>query len=256
VTGAGLRRVRVSAYLVARDLARNRVAVAMLLVIPLVFYALVAATTGDRDIAFELAAAGRRLLTENERHLSLLFIGMVSISGLSAFLAFVLVLRPRGADRRLVFEGYRPLELLAAKLCVLVGVAVLVALYVTALLPVFFRPARAGGVFLGFLATSLVYSTVGMVIGALVRRELEGILLILLFVNVDAGWLQSPVFYADAHNRALIRILPAHHPGQMVMLSAFTTVALTPEALRALSYAAVGLVAAAGLYWLRVRVRR
>jgi len=54
----------------------------------------------------------------------------------------------------------------------------------------------------------------------------------------------------------LIRILPAHHPGQIVMLSAFTTVPLTPEAFSALSYAAGGLVAVAGLYWLRVRVRR
>ncbi len=252
----GLRRVAVSTRLVARDLARNRVAVGLLLLIPIVFYALVAATTGDRDIAFELAAAGRRLLTENERHLSLLFIGMVSISGLSAFLAFVLVLRPLGADCRLVFEGYRPVELLAAKLCVMLGVAVAVAVYVTALLPIFFRPARATGVFLGFVSTSFVYSTLGMVIGAVVRRELEGILLILLLVNVDAGWLQSPVFYADARNRALIRILPAHHPTQITLLAAFTRNDLAPEAGAALGYAVVGLIAAAVLYWLRVRVRR
>lgn len=256
MNGAGLRRVGVSARLVGCDLARNRVAVGMLLVIPIVFYGLVAATTGDRDIVFELAGAGRRLLTEDERHLALLFIGMVSISGLSAFLAFVLVLRPLGADRRLAFEGYRPIELLAAKVCVMFAVAVLVAVYTTALLPIFFRPPRALGVFLGFLSASFVYGTFGMVIGAVVRRELEGILLILLLVNIDAGWLQSPVFYAHARNQALIRLLPGHHPGQITMLSAFTTTSITPEVVAALGYAAGGLLVAAGLYWLRVRVHR
>jgi hypothetical protein len=256
MNGAGVRRVGVSARLVACDLTRNRVAMGLLLVIPIVFYALVAATTGDRDIAFELAGAGPRLLTEDERHLSLLFIGMVSISGLSAFLAFVLVLRPLGADRRLAFEGYRPVELLAAKVCVMLAVAVAVALYVTALLPIFFRPPRAIGVFLGFLSTSFVYGTFGMVVGAAVKRELEGILLILVLVNIDAGWLQSPVFYAHAHNQALIRLLPGHHPGQITMLSAFTTTSIMPEVVAALGYAVAGLLAAVGLYWLRVRVHR
>jgi ABC-2 type transport system permease protein len=254
--GAGLRRVGVSTRLVAIDLFRNRVAVGLFLVIPIVFYVLVAATTGDRDIVFELAGAGRRLLTENERHLSLLFIGMVSISGVSAFLAFVLVLRTLGADRRLAFEGYQPIELLAAKVCVVLAVAVIVAVYVTALLQIFFRPPRVSGVFWGFLLTSFVYGTFGMIVGAVVRRELEGILLILLLVNIDAGWLQSPVFYAHARNQALIRVLPGHHPGQITMLSAFTTTSIRPEVVAALAYAAGGLLVAAGLYWLRVRVHR
>src|SRR5439155_1084469 len=49
MSAGSLRRIGVSARLVARDLARNRVAVALLVVIPIVFYGLVAATTGDRD---------------------------------------------------------------------------------------------------------------------------------------------------------------------------------------------------------------
>jgi ABC-2 type transport system permease protein len=256
VRNAALHRVAVSARLVACDLARNRVALALLLVIPIVFYGLVVLTTGHRDVVFQLAAAGRRLLTADELPLSLLFIGMVSISGLSAFLAFVLVLRPQATDQRLAFEGYRPVELLAAKVCVMLGVAVLVALYVTLLLPIFFRPARAIGVFLGFLATSLVYGAFGMVIGAVVRRELEGILLILLLVNIDAGWLQSPLFYAHATNQVLIRLLPGHHPAQITMLSAFTTATLTQEVAAAGAYIGAGLLTAAGLYWRRVRVHR
>lgn len=254
--GGTLRRVATSTRLVATDLARNRVALGLLLLVPTAFYALVYATTGARPISFRLSGAGDALLTGIERDVSLLFVGLAAVGGLSAFLAFTLVLRPAAADRRLVFEGYRPWELLAAKALTMAGAAGVLAVYLTALLPVFFRPSRATGVFTGFLLTSLLYGALGLAVGAAVRRELEGILFILLLVNIDAGWLQNPVFYGHSHNRALIRLLPGHHPGQVAMLSAFTHRGLGREAAASLAYTAVVLAAAGFLYWRRVRVRR
>lgn len=256
MTRSGIHRAWASARLVTKDLVRNRVAVSLLFVIPTVFYLLIHATTRRRDIQFQLSTLGQELLSASERDLSMLFMGMASISGLSAFLSFILVHRPAGADRRLVFEGYRPAELLAAKVVVMAGVSTLVALYVTGLLPFFFRPGRPIGVFLGFLLTSVVYGVLGLAVGAVVRRELEGMLFILLLVNVDAGWLQNPVFYAHAENQQLLRILPGHYPGQVAMLSAFTDRGLLEPTGMALGYAAAGLAVASVLYWLRVRVHR
>jgi hypothetical protein len=253
---ASTTRVRVSAALVARDLVRNRVATVMLLVIPTVLYLLIWITMGERPVPFQLSALGDRVLTAGERDLSLLFMGMTAISGLSAFVAFVLVLRPVAADRRLTFEGYRPAELLLAKVAVMLAAIVVVALYVSALLPLFFQPERALGVFGAFLLTSLVYGALGMVVGSIVRQELEGILVILLLVNVDAGWLQNPVFYGHANNQEVIRMLPGHFPGQVAMLSAFTDSGPAPEVAAALAYAGAALLLAAALFWRRVRVRR
>jgi hypothetical protein len=250
------RRIGVSAWIVGLDLARNRAAVALLVVVPTVFYLVVAATTGHEPIPFVLDSAGSAPIVADERQVSLLFIGMASVSGVSAFLSFVLLLRPVEADQRLVFEGYRPAELLVAKILVVVAVALLVAAYVTALLVLFFRADRPLGVFAGFVLTSLVYAAVGMLVGALVRRELEGILAILLLVNIDPGWLQSPAFYAHARNQALIRLLPGHHPGQVAMLSAFTHLSAGPEAAAAAAYAVARFGVAGLLYWYRVRVLR
>jgi hypothetical protein len=249
-------RIRISTALVARDLIRNRVAVVLLLMIPTVLYVLIRITMGDRVVPFQLSGLGDEIITASERDLSLLFMGMTAISGLSAFVAFVLVLRPVAADRRLAFEGYRPSELLAAKLLVLVAALVVVAAYATALLPFFFRPTRPAGVLGAFLLTALVYGAIGMAIGAVVRQELEGILVILLLVNVDAGWLQNPVFYGHAHHQGLIRALPGHYPGQVGMLSGFTDAGLLAGTAAALAYAAAALLIAAALYWRRIRVQR
>lgn len=250
------RRVVTSAGLVGRELSRNRVALGLLLLLPVVFYLVIHLTTGARPIEFQLSVTGESVLVALERDVSILFIGLASIAGVSAFLAFLLVFKPVGPDRRLVFEGFRPTELLAAKVAVLAFVAVVVALYVTALLPLFFVPERTPGVFAGFLLTALVYGAIGMAVGALVRRDLEGILLLLLLVNLDPGWLQSPVFYAHAHNQELIRALPAHHPGQVTMAAAFSEAQLGSEILLSLLYF-TGALAVAGLcYALRIRVRR
>jgi hypothetical protein len=251
-----LHRIATSARFAALDLARNRVAVALLVVAPAVLFAVVHVTTGERDIAFQLSTVQGGLLTGSERQLSLLFIGLTAISGVSAFLAFLLVIGSLASDRRLVFEGYRPAELLLARLIVMSGVAVVVAAYVRLLLPLFAAPPRTGGIFAGLFLGSLVYAALGLALGALVRREIEGMLVILLLVNIDAGWLQNPVFYAHAHQQQLIRLLPAHYPGQVVMASAFTDAGTAGAVMLSVAVAAGLSIVAAVLYGLRVRVSR
>ncbi len=53
------------------------------------------------------------------------------------------------------------------------------------------------------------------------RGQLEGVLFIVLLANIDAGWLQNPVYYTAAQNTELIRRLPAFYPSQIAMVSAF-----------------------------------
>jgi hypothetical protein len=242
-------RILISARLVGRELLRNRAAVALLLVVPTVFYMLVSITSGDREIPFRLSAVGG-MLSAPERHVAVLFIGLASVSGLSAFLAFTLVFRAAEADRRLVFEGYRPAELLAAKWLVLAAASAVVSAYVTLILPLFFAPERVAAVFPGFVLTAVVYALVGMGIGAVVRRELEGILVVLLLVNIDAGWLQSPVYYASARNAHVIRMLPGHHPSQVAMAGAFSEAELRKPLVASAAYAA-GLAAVVALLYRR-----
>lgn len=251
-----MKRVWTSARMVARELRRNRTAVSLLFLVPTVLYGLIQITTGDRSIPFLLSGRGVGLLAASERALSLLFMGTTAMCGLMAFLAFTFTWRPIQTDRRLVFEGYRPWELLGAKVLVITGAAAAVATYVTALLLAFYQPARLGGVWLGFFLGGLLYGLIGIVVGVISRRELDGILGILLLVNVDPGWLQNPVFYAGAQHRAVIQWLPSHHSCQLTLLSAFTEKSLAAELLYCGAWLAVlGLIAAAG-YRLRIGMVR
>jgi hypothetical protein len=127
---------------------------------------------------------------------------------------------------------------------------------VTGWLLLFHHPPRLGGVLIGFFLGGLLYGLIGIVLGVLCRRELDGILAILLLVNVDPGWLQNPVFYANAQHRALIHWLPSHSSCQVTLLSVFTDKPLTPELLRCAAWLmAVGLVAAVA-YRLRIGIVR
>ena len=251
-----MNRCLVSARMVARETLRNRTGVSLLFLVPTVLYALILATTADHPFPYQLSADVAGLAAGSERNISLLFMGSTAMCGLLAFVGFVLTWRPIQTDRRLVFEGFRPWELLAAKTLVVASASAIVALYVTCLLLLFYQPLRVAGVFLGFFLAGLAYALVGIATGLACRRDLDGILAILLLVNVDPGWLENPVFYAHAHNRQIIHWLPAHHPCQVAMLSALTRDRLLAEVLMSGAWLlALGLLAAF-LYMLRVGVVR
>jgi len=241
----------------ARELLRSRLVLMLIVIIPSLFYTIVALTATERLIAFRLAAiAGQPLIEVSERSESLVFIGTAVAGLLASYLALGLIQKQSEVNRRLVLCGYRPSELIVSKLAVLLGVIVMVGIYVAGLLPVFFHPKRFWLVVLGFVFAGFVYGSYGLLVGALFHRELEGVLFIVLLANIDAGWLQNPVYYAGAQNQFIIRALPAYYPSQLGMIGAFTDHAVTRPALACLGYGTVLLLVALAAYFLRMRVRR
>lgn len=110
----------------------------------------------------------------------------------TAFLAGLLgVFQVVGAadpDRRLVVCGYRPGELLGARLLtiLLAGGLVATITYGTFLLRADVTPELPAVAFAALVVAAVVYGLVGVVIGALVGRELEGSLVLVFLADVDA----------------------------------------------------------------------
>ena len=220
--------VATGALMTVRELMRNRLVLIMLFLIPSIFYTLVALTTSDRPIAFKLASVSEdTFVSVSQKSESLIFIGVAAVGFLTSFVAMNLIRRDVEVNRRLVICGYRPSELIVSKLTVLMGVILVVALFVSLSLLLFFRPDRFALTAVGLMLAGWVYGAYGLLVGAIFRRELEAILFIVLLANIDAGWLQNPIYYADAQNTEIIRALPAYFPSQISMVAAFSDHSVT-----------------------------
>jgi hypothetical protein len=248
--------VETAAAMTARDLMRKRLVFVLALAVPAVFFAAVFATTGDGLVPITLAAAAGRVTLVEERRQSLLFISIAATGLISAFFASSLIQRQLDANRRLVLCGYQAAELITARLAVLLGIIAATALYTWLTLALFSSPRFPPGVLLGIAAGAFVHGCYGLLVGTLFRRELESIFALLVLINIDAGWLQNPIYYQNARSKWLIEALPAHYPSQIAYLSAFTSDRVGALVAYGLAYGAVFLLAALALYTMRMRVAR
>jgi hypothetical protein len=240
-----------------RELSRGRLALGLAAAVPLLFFVVAALVSTHRDVTVQLAAAPTTdPLRVDERTQSFVFLAAAAASVIGAFMAASLVQRRVGASRRLVLCGYAAAELIAAKLLVLLGIVAATAVYSGALVLVLVRPERPGGVILGLALACLVYGGYGLLTGTLLRHDLETVFALLMLINVDAGWLQNPLYYAGSRSRWLIEWLPGHWPAQTSFLAAFTDHPIHNAALTAATYGAVLILLAFGIYSLRMRVRR
>ncbi len=147
----------------AHDLARRKVALLFLIGLPLLFYALSAGSSPDHAIeTADIASA-------------------FSIVGAGIFTA----LAGRTVDPRLLLIGYQPTQLVAGRLVILAVVAAPILLGTTTLMITLSDPARPGMLLLAALAVGVVGVPLGLVIGLLVPRDLEAVLLLVGFVGVQ-----------------------------------------------------------------------
>ena len=196
----------------------------LLLVIPSLFFWVVDFTTSTRITPFKLATVSEKTYIEvPARDESLIFIGVAAVGFLASFLGLNLVQKNAEVHRRMVLTGYRSWEIFIALFTVLLFTVGLLAIYVGTALQLFFTPHSLAGTLLGIFSAGMVYGSYGILSGVLIRGELEGMLLIVLLANIDAGWLQNPLFYDGAQHQEFIRYLPAWFPSQATLTAAFTS---------------------------------
>ena len=152
----------VVAALSAREVGRRRVALALMVTLPLWFY-LVRRDTEGQSI---------RMLT----------LGMGwAISALTLFV----VIAARGIDPRLRLTGASALDVIGGRLLALTGGGVVLALGYWALVLVDQRPDRPWAAGLMMVLTAVIAAPLGSLVAALLPRELEGALALLSICAVQ-----------------------------------------------------------------------
>ncbi len=219
----GLARVLIVAEMQGRDLLRRRLALLILVALPLTFYL---ANAAD-PYAPVLAGVG--------------------MSWAVAGAALFAVLAARAVDPRLVQAGLRPAELLLGRLLLLAGLGLVLAALCAAVVFLISAPPRPVVLLPGVALAALIGVPLGLAVAAVLPRELEGMLTIIGVVGIE---LSLP------SGAALASFLPLYGPIKILALASGDEGSPAPWLLHGLGYA-TALFAVAVLVWTRrVRLRR
>ncbi len=250
-------RIFTSLSMILRMLFRRKIAIILLAVIPVVFLSIVEFTASERVLPFRLASLSEKTYIEIiERGISLIFLAVASAGFLVSFLALNLIQRNSEVNMRLVICGYHPIELLISILLSLLLMISLIGVYVGLLTNIFFPVDHLASFMLGLMLTGYVYGCYGLAVGSVIKGELEGILFIVLLANIDAGWLQNPLFYTGAQNQAVIKLLPAYYPSQTAIIAAFTDYSINKASLYSLIYGSIFLLLSTIIFFRKMHIRK
>ena len=205
-----------------RMLMRRKIVLLLLTVIPCLFILMVQLTSSKNEIFFQVGiAASKTIIKAPEVNVALVFVILATTGFLASFLSLNLVQQYQEINRRLIICGYHPAELIISGLFIMLIMILLLVLCIGAAILLFFQPINPGHLILGLFFTGLTYGSYGILVGTLVKGELEGTLLVILLANIDAGWLQNPLFFSGARNKFIIQLLPAYHSSQISIAAAF-----------------------------------
>ena len=230
---------------------RNRFAWILLVAFVPVWYLLIGSMIAHHGIGFSLQATGATLVVDGH-NLTLITAGLSSITLITGFVVFAAVRRTRAFDRRLVLSGYRPTALVAAKTGGALVQAVAIGAYATIIMLFFWRPAGVWAVAVTFMLAAATYAALGLLIGVLVRGDLEGFFLIIMVSLLDT-FLENPVDNPLA-NKPILEFFPSYGSTQFAAAGVFHHQVLAGMAAVSLGWTAA--FALLGLIVLRLRMPR
>jgi ABC-2 type transport system permease protein len=230
---------------------RNRLAWMLLVVFVPVWYLILGSMTPHRGVAFRLRAAGATVVVDGH-NLTLITAGLSAITLITGFVVFAAVRRSLPFDRRLVLSGYRHTALIAAKTSAALAQAVGIGAYAALVLLVFWRPAGIWAIAVTFILGAATYAAFGLLVGVLVRGDLEGFFLIIMISMLDT-FLENPVDNPLA-NRPILEFFPSYGVTQFAGAGVFHHQVLA--SMIGLSLAWTAAFALLGLVVLRLRLPR
>jgi ABC-2 type transport system permease protein len=238
-----------------RNQTRNRLAGLLLVAFVPTWYLLMAAITTHQPLHFKLFATGQVLAVDG-RHLTLISAGLNALTLITGFAVFAAIRKTLAFDKRLVFAGYRQSTLIAAKTLAIAVVATAVAGYTAAVLLAFWRPSPAGwlAILAAFAVIALTYGALGLLLGVLVKGDLEGFFLIIMGSLMDT-FLQNPLGNPIA-NKPVLEGFPSFGPMQFAAAGAFGHTALWSHLALGLAWAAAFTAAGLIIFRLKTRSRR
>lgn len=229
--------------------ARNRLAWILLVLFVPGWYLLIGSMIPHKGAAFILRSNGTRLVVDGH-DLTLITAGLSAITLITGFVVFAATRRAIPFDRRLILSGYRPAALITAKTTAALAVAGAVGGYAAVVILAFWRPAALWSIAAAFILAAASYAALGLLVGVLVRGDLEGFFLIIMTAMLDT-FLENPVDNPLA-NKPILEFFPSYGPTQFASAGTFHHQVLPGMAVLSLAWTAA--FALLGLAVLRLRM--
>ncbi|MFJ3306932.1 ABC transporter permease [Streptomyces sp. NPDC086549] len=217
--------------------ARNRLALWLVALYLPIWLTLSYLMIPAQRVRYVLRAPGETLWAQGNE-LSQISGALNAVTQIVGFMMFSVTFNTSAFDRRLALAGYPRTYLVTAKTCVLITLSALISGYATTAMTLFWHQQRPAVLALSIFLAAITYGALGVLLGTLVRGELEGMFLILMISIADVG-LQNPIANHAADN-GYIRVLPIYGAMQAATAGGFsTTTPLTHLALQLTWFAAL-----------------
>lgn len=230
--------------------ARNRLALVLALFFLPTWIWLVRAVSYSATLHFHVPALARDLAA-NANHMNQLTGALNAATLIVGFMMFMTTHKSGDLDRRLVLAGYPRGPLLLAKAAGLVLIAVLMGLYCATVLTLLCPVRQPALLALSATVSCLVYGGIGIMLGAILRGELEGMFLIIMTSLVEVS-MHNPSIN-PALDQPGLRLLPLYAPQQAATTAVFTDTFPWTYALRGLLWFGATCAAAWALFHTRTR---
>lgn len=223
-----------------KELIRNKLGLVLIFVIPTIFLAVVDWTSGSGTFPIKLYFF--KQVTQvfiSTREISLVFMAAAIGGFLMSYYAVLLFHKEFEYFRYCIHMKLSPLTFIASRFCFFFSLIALLGIYTTLLLRSLMSFTQVISTFIGIVLLGAIYGAYGGIVGILSKDFTIAILFVALLANIDAGWLQNPVFYSTAQQSEVIRWLPAFFPCQFIFSSIFSGKTNIWAALMSLLYATV-----------------
>ena len=209
--------------LTALELLRNKLGLLLLFVIPSIFLAVVEWTSGEGLLPIKLYSFKQiDTLFLDQREISLVFMSAAVGGFLMSYYAILLFQQDFEYFRYCISMSLSPKTFLFSRFGFFFTLTTALAAFITLLMRGMMHFRNVPAALAGFILLGLIYGAYGGIVGILTKDFMVAILFVVLLANIDAGWLQNPVFYSTSQETEVIRWLPAFFPCQFIFSSVFS----------------------------------
>ncbi|MEU7763767.1 hypothetical protein AB0B25_01380 [Nocardia sp. NPDC049190] len=230
--------------------ARNRFAMLLVVVFVPMLVTLVRVAVTDIQLPFRLRDTGLVLLA-NGNKLAQISAALMAVSLITGFMMFAATFGSGEFDRRLSMAGFPRVALGLAKVACLMVASVAVSAYATVIICGYWSPRQPLVLGAALFCAAMTYGALGVALGTLLRREVEGMFALAMISAVDMA-VQNPIA-SNGADTDIVRWLPSYGAMQAATAAGFSDATLFKDFAVQLTWFAASALVGLIVFHLRTR---